>query len=93
MLDSVAAFAEEMSDIVKTSELTQTRAFVHSFVKEVEVKPGRAAIVYTIPTPKDSPMGGANAAEVALNGGVRSSVCHGGPCKTELRTFRWEFQL
>ena len=49
MLDSVAAFAEEMSDIVKTSELTQTRAFVHSFVKEVEVKPGRAAIVYTIP--------------------------------------------
>ena len=48
MLDSVAAFAEEMSDIVKTSELTQTRAFVHSFVKEVEVKPGRAAIVYTI---------------------------------------------
>ena len=32
-----------MSDFLKTSELTETRAFVHSFVKEVQVKPGRAA--------------------------------------------------
>ena len=82
MLDSadvIAAFAEEMSEFLKTSELTQTRAFVHSFVKEIEVKPGKAAIVYSIPTPEDSPMGGASAAEVALNGGVRSSVRHGGP--------------
>ena len=48
MLDSadvIAAFAEEMSEFLKTSELTQTRAFVHSFVKEIEVKPGKAAIV------------------------------------------------
>ena len=59
-------------------ELTETRAFVHSFVKEVEVKPGKAAIVYSIPTPEDSPIGEADAAEVALNGRVRSSVRHGG---------------
>ncbi len=76
--DVIATFAEEISDFLKTSELTQTRAFVHSFVKEVEVRPGKAAIVYSIPTPEDGPMGGANAAEVALNGGVRSSVRHGG---------------
>ena len=68
-----------MSDFLKTSELTETRAFVHSFVKEVVVKPGRAAIVYSIPIPDDSPIGGADFAEVALNGGVRSSVRHGGP--------------
>ena len=43
--DTIATFAEEMSDSLKTSELTETRAFVHSFVKEVEVKPGKAAIV------------------------------------------------
>ena len=52
MLDSadvIATFAEEMSEFLKTSELTQTRAFVHSFVNEVAVKPGRAAIVYTYP--------------------------------------------
>ena len=38
-----------MSEILKTSELTQTRAFVHSFVKEIEVRPGKAAIVYSTP--------------------------------------------
>ena len=47
--DTIAAFAEEMSDFLKTSELTETRAFVRSFVKEVQVKPGIAAIIYTIP--------------------------------------------
>ena len=77
--DTIATFAEEMSDFLKTSELTETRAFVHSFVKEVVVKPGRAAIVYSIPTPDDSPMGGADAAEIALNGRVMNSVQSGGP--------------
>ena len=77
--DTIATFAEEMSDFLKTSELTETRAFVHSFVKEVQVKPGRAAIIYSIPTPDDSPIGGADAAEVALNGRVMNSVLHGGP--------------
>ena len=43
------------------------------------MKPGKAAIVYSIPTPEDSPIGGSDAAEVALNGRVRSSVRHGGP--------------
>ena len=76
--DTIATFAEDMSAFLKTSELTETRAFVHSFVKEVEVKPGKAAIVYSIPTPEDSPIGGADAAEIALNGRVRSSVRHGG---------------
>ena len=53
-------------------------AYVGSFVKEVVVKPGRAAIVYSIPTPEDSPIGGADAAEIALNGRVMNSVRHGG---------------
>ena len=84
--DTIATFAEEMSDFLKTSELTETRAFVHSFVKEVVVKPGRAAIVYSIPTPDDSPMGGADAAEIALNGRVMNSVQSGGPKLTVGRT-------
>ena len=86
--DTIAAFAAEMSEFLKTSELTETKAFVGSFVKEVVVKPGRAAIVYSIPTPDDSPIGGADAAEIALNGRVMNSVRHGGPARTELRTFR-----
>ena len=76
--DTIATFAAEMGDFLKTSELTETRAFVRSFVKEIEVKPGRAAIVYTIPTPEDSPIGGADAAEVALNGRVMSTGHVGG---------------
>ena len=36
--DIVATFAEEMSEFLKTSDLTQTKAFVQSFVKEVEVR-------------------------------------------------------
>ena len=84
--DTIAAFAAEMSDFLKTSELTETKAFVGSFVKEVVVKPGRAAIVYSIPTPDDSPMGGADAAEIALNGRVMNSVRHGGPDLTKSRT-------
>ena len=83
--DTIAAFAAEMSDFLKTSELTETKAFVGSFVKEVVVKPGRAAIVYSIPTPDDSPMGGADAAEIALNGRVMNSVRHGGPGR--IRTY------
>ena len=77
--DTIAAFAAEMSEFLKSSELTETKAFVRSFVKEIVVKPGRAAIVYSIPTPDDSPIGGADAVEIALNGRVMNSVRHGGP--------------
>ena len=72
--DTIAAFAEAMSEFLKTSELTETKAFVHSFVKEVQVKPGRAAIVYSLPTPEDSPIGEADSAEIALDGSVRKSA-------------------
>ena len=78
--DTIAAFASEMSEFLKTSQLTETKAFVRSFVKEVQVKPGRATIIYSVPTPEDSPIGGADAAEIALNGGVMNSVSDGGPC-------------
>ena len=53
-------------------------AIANDTIKEIEVKPGKAAIVYSIPTPDDSPIGGADFAEVALNGRVRSSVRRGG---------------
>ena len=90
LLDSantIATSAEEMSDFLKTSELIETRAFVHSFVKEVQVKPGKAAIIYSIPTPDDSPTGGADAAEIALNGRVMNSVLPGGAGGTRTPDF------
>ena len=78
MLDSADTFAAEMSEFLKTSELTETKAFVRSFVKEIEVKPGKAAIVYSIPMPDDSPIPGRDAEEMALNGSVLSTVKFGG---------------
>ena len=83
--DTIAAFAADMSEFLKTSELTETKAFVHSFVKQVAVKPGKATIIYAIPMPDDSPMAGADTAEVALNGRVMNSVLPGGRGRT--RTF------
>ena len=80
VLDSaevIAAFAREMSEFLQTSELTESKAFIRSFVKEIAVKPGTATIRYTIPTPPDSPIGGGDAAEVELPEAVRSTVSFG----------------
>ena len=75
--DVIAAFAEEMSEFLRTSELTESRAFIRSFVKEIVVQPGTATIRYTIPTPPDSPIGGRDAAEIGLPEAVRSTVSDG----------------
>lgn len=48
--DTIAAFAQDMSEFIKISELAETKAFVRSFVKEVQLKPGKAKIIYAIPT-------------------------------------------
>ena len=43
-----------------------TKAFIRPFVKEIAVRPGSATIHYSIPTPEDNAIGGADFAEVAL---------------------------
>ena len=53
--DTIAAFAKDMSEFLMTSDLTETKAFIRTFVKEIGVRPGNATIHYTIPTPPDSP--------------------------------------
>lgn len=77
-METIAAFAKDMSEYLRTSELTETRSFIRSFVKEVQVKPGRATIHYTIPIPEDSPIGGRDADELALNEGIVMSSAHYG---------------
>ena len=79
--DIIAAFATDMSEFLRNSELTETKAFVQSFVKEVLVRPGGATIIYTIPTPQDSPIRGRDVAEIALNDRVRSIGYGGGPAR------------
>ena len=75
--DMVASFAEEMSEFLMNSEVTETKAFIRSFVKQIVIRPGRAVIRYTIPTPPDSPLLGADAADLELSEGVRSMVPFG----------------
>ena len=77
-IETITAFAQDMSEYLKTSELTESRAFIRSFVKEIEVRPGKATIHYSISTPGDSPIEGGDAAEVVLNGGVMNMGVVGG---------------
>ena len=76
-VETITAFAQEMSEFLRTSELTESKAFIRSFVREIAVQPGTATIRYTIPTPPDSPIGGRDAAEGELPEGVRSTVHYG----------------
>ena len=84
-VETITAYANELREVLRTSEITESRAFIRSFVKEIEVRPGRAVIHYTIPTPEDSPIGGADTAEMVLNGGVMNTVRGGGPSWTRTR--------
>ena len=63
-----------MSDFLVTSELTESKAFIRSFVKEIKVRPGNATIRYILPTPEDSPISGGEAQEAALRSPVLSTV-------------------
>ncbi len=85
-VERIAAYAREMSDFLLESEVTETKAFIRSFVKEIAVRPGRAVIHYTIPTPLDNDIDGADVAEVALSRRVMKSVTAGGPDVTVDRT-------
>ena len=86
---TIAAYVREMNEFLMESELTETRAFIKSFVREIGVVPGKATIRYTTPMPEDSPIKGREDQEIAPNAPVVSTVTHGGPKGTELRTFRW----
>ena len=48
-VNTIAAYAKEMKNFLQESELTERRAFIESFVKEIMAIPGDALIRYTIP--------------------------------------------
>ena len=92
-VNTIAAYAQDMSAFLKESELTERRAFIETFVKEIVVMPGDALLRYTIPMPDDSPIPGRNAEEMVLNGSVLSTVKNGGPKGTVLRMFRYSVSI
>ena len=81
-VETITAYALDMSNFLHESELTERRAFIESFVKEIVVMPDNAVVRYTIPMPEDSPIGGRDAEEMALNGSVLSTVKFGGRWRT-----------
>ena len=77
-VETLSAYARDMSDFLIASDLTETRSFIRSFVKEVAVRPGSATVRYTIPMPHDSRIPGMDVEEMALSNPVLRSVSDGG---------------
>ncbi len=73
----IAAYAREMSDFLMESELTETKAFIRSFVKEIAVAPGQATIRYAMPMPEDSPIGRRESEVVRIGEPVLATVHDG----------------
>ena len=48
-VNTIAAYAQDMSEFLNESESPERRAFVETFVKEIVVMPGDALLRYTIP--------------------------------------------
>ena len=71
---TIEAYAKEMRDFLKQSELTKRKAFIQSFVKEIVVVPGDALLRYTVPMPNDSLIPGKAIEKMALNNPVLVSV-------------------
>ena len=85
-VDTITAYAQDLNTYLRESELTERRAFIESFVREIVVQPGGALVRYTIPMPEDSPIGGKDTEEMALHSPVLSTVKSGGPDWTKSRT-------
>ena len=73
-VETITAFAKDMSEFLRTSEPTGSRAFI-----ETVVMPGNAVVHYSVPMPYGSLIPGRNAEKMALNGLVLSTVKNGGP--------------
>ena len=76
---TIEAYAKEMRDFLTQSELTERKAFIRSFVKEIVVIPGDALIRYSVPMPNDSLIPGKTIEKMTLNDPVLVSVHQGPP--------------
>ena len=54
-VETITAYAQDLSVFLNESELTERRAFIESFVKEVVVMPDNAVVRYTIPISQSTP--------------------------------------
>ena len=78
-VETIASYARDMNGFLMASNLSETRSFIRSFVKEIGVRNGSAIFRYSIPIRHDSRMPGRDMEEVALTSLVLRSVNDGGP--------------
>ena len=79
---TITAYAQDMNRFLRKSALTERRAFIETFVKEIKLLPDNAVVRYTVPMPDDSLIPGRSAEKVALNGSVLPTLPDGGPTGT-----------
>ena len=80
--DAIVSYAARMNNYLRTCEYTETRAFVRSFVKEIQVKPGRAVIAYSIPTPNGIPVARPDFADFTLKQEIADAMDSGSQRET-----------
>ena len=90
---TITAYAQDMSRFLQKSELTERRAFIETFVKEIELLPDNAVVRYSVPMPDDSLIPGKKVQQIPLNGSVVSSVNGSPPDLIKSRTFSLCFKL
>ena len=78
-VEIITSFARDLGELLRSNEITKSRAFIHSFVRGIRVRPDRSTFPYPIPAPENSPIGNADAAEVAHNDPVMRTGHVGGP--------------
>ena len=81
----VRQYVDDLRQFIDNSELTERRAFIKSFVKEIKVMGDEGRIRYTFPVPPD------NHEEEEL--GVLPIVRYNGRWCTKGRTFRLAFTV
>ena len=74
-----------MSELLRTSSVSEAKAFLRAFIQDIAVNRNTAVIQYTIPTPHDSSPAGADTAGLRLAETVRYMVRDGGPSWTRTR--------
>ena len=77
--ETLTAFAKDMRDYLKDSDLMERRTFIKSFVREIVVGPGHARLRYTLPMAHDSRAPGMDTEVLALPMLVPPTVTRNGP--------------
>ena len=73
-LEAIVARAQDMGRLLSESELSERKAFAQTFLKEIEVMPGKALIRYSVPMPSDSHTPGAGSEEIPFGASAKSAA-------------------